>query len=155
MKKLIIAVLLVVSVSAFAQNNTGTKERSNRVPNEMMSSEERNEARLKKMTADLNLDANQQAQMKSIIMEQNSKMEAMRAERKASAGNDARPSKEDRDAMRAKREADRAAMDNNIKKVLNPLQYDKYKAMEEANRAKMQERMGERGNRGGNNPGGE
>lgn len=147
-KKLIIAALLVVGVSSFAQENTGRNNKSDRAPREMRSPEERVEARLKKMTTDLNLDANQQAQMKSIITEQNSKMESMMADRKAN-GN-AKPSKEDREAMRAKRNDAKVEMDNRIKAVLNPTQYDKYKAMEEANRAKMQERMQERmGNNAG------
>ncbi|TDD94425.1 hypothetical protein [Flavobacterium cellulosilyticum] len=151
MKKLIIAALLVVSVSTFAQESTGMKNKSDNGSREMRSPEERNEARLKKMTADLNLDANQQAQIKLIITEQTSKMEAMRAERMANKDN-AKPSKEDREAMRAKRNEEKTEMDNRIKAVLNPTQFEKYKAMEEANRAKMQERMQERM---GNNAGGE
>ena len=149
MKKIIIAALFVVSISTFAQENTGKKNKSDNGSREMRSPEERNEARLKKMIADLNLDTNQQVQIKQIIVEQSDKTEAMRANRMANKDN-AIPSKEDREAMRAKRNEEKTEMDNRIKVILNPTQYDKYKAMEEANRAKMQERMQERmGNNAG------
>lgn len=147
MKKLIIAALLVVSVSTFAQDGAG---KSNRGANNGKSAEERTEAQLKKMTSDLSLDENQQAQMKSIMVEQNAKNAAMREERMAKG--DAKTSKEDREAMKTKRDADKLAMDNRIKAVLNAKQFEKYKAMEEANKAKMAERgNGERAKRGGNN----
>jgi periplasmic protein CpxP/Spy len=147
MKNLIIIALIVVSISSFAQKNTGTKNNTLKVPNEMKSPEERNDARLKKMSSDLNLDVNQQAQMKFIIMEQNSMMEARKAERMANKDNDSKPTKEEREAMKTKRVAEKTAIDDKIKKVLNATQYDKYKVMEETNRAKMQEQRNERGNK--------
>jgi protein CpxP len=140
MKKLIIAALLVVSVSSFAQENTGKKNKSDRGTREMKSPEERTEARLKKMTTELSLDANQQVEMKQIITEQNSKREAMRAERMLNKDR-TKPSKEEYKAMKVKRDEESAAMDSRIKAVLNSTQYDKYKAMEEANKAKMREQM--------------
>lgn len=140
MKKLIIAALLVVSVSTFAQENTGKKNRSENGKMEMKSPEARAEARLKAMTKELSLDASQQEQMKKIIAEQATKMEAMRAKRMENK--DAKPSKEERKAMMEKLKEERTATENRMKAFLNPTQFEKYKAMEEAIKTKMKERGG-------------
>lgn len=137
-KKLIIAVLLVVTASTFAQQKT--KNNSDKGSREMKSPAERVEAQLKKMTKELTLDANQQAKIKEILVLQSDKMEAIKADRMANK--DSKPSKEDRAAMKVKRETEKTEMDNSVKAVLNPTQFEKYKAMEEANKAKMKERMG-------------
>lgn len=153
MKKLIIAALLLVSISSFAQENQGNKVKPGKGNKDMKSPEGRAEARLKKMTSELNLDANQQVQMKQIILDQSAKMEAMKAERMAN--NDAKPSKEERKAEKAKRVQESAAMDANVKAILNPTQFLKYKEIEEANKAKMKEKIQEKGGKKANEAGGE
>ncbi|WP_338408769.1 hypothetical protein [uncultured Flavobacterium sp.] len=150
MKKLIIAVLLVISVSVFAQKNEVKKGKSGNGNKEMRSPEGRAEARLKSMTADLNLDANQQAQMKQVIAEQTAKREAKKAERMAGQEK-AKPSKEEHKAMKAKRNEDIAIMDARVKAILDPSQFEKYKANEEANKANMKEK----GKKGSDNAGDE
>lgn len=84
MKKLIIAALLVIGVSSFAQGQNQTEKKSNKNQRERLSPEQRSQAQLDKMTTELNLDAKQQEQIKPIIAEQTAKREAMRAERMAS-----------------------------------------------------------------------
>lgn len=139
MKKLIIAALLVVSVSVFSQESTAKKIKSERGAKQMKSPEDRSEARLKALTKELNLDANQQVQMKEVIAEQASKMEAMKAERMDNA-DIAKLTKEERKARKAKRDEENVAMNNRLKVILNPTQLEKYNEIEAAKKAKMQER---------------
>jgi periplasmic protein CpxP/Spy len=137
MKKLIIAVLLLVGVSNFAQEVNAPKNKKDKGSKEMKSPEQRNEAMLAKMTTELNLDASQQAQIKPIIAEQSVKMEAMRAQQKANKESGVVPSDADKKAMRKTRMENKEATDNKIKAILTPDQFVKYQAMQEAEKEKM------------------
>ena len=90
MKKLIVATLLVVGMSTFAQ--VENKKKESKEPMEKMSPAERVEKGLKRMTKQLNLTEAQQKEMKILMAEQ----EAKRADA------DFKPSKEDRLAMKEK-----------------------------------------------------
>lgn len=137
MKKLIIAVLLLIGVSNFAQEVNAPKNKKDKGSKEMKSPEQRNEAMLAKMTTELNLDASQQAQIKPIIAEQSVKMEAMRAQQKANKESGVVPSDADKKAMRKTRMENKEATDNKIKAILTPDQFVKYQAMQEAEKEKM------------------
>ena len=139
MKKLIIAALLLVGVSNFAQEANTPNIKKDKESKKMKSPEQRNEALLTKMTTELNLDASQQAQIKPIIAEQSVKMEAMRAQQKANKVNNVVPSDADKKAMRKTRMEDKEATDNKIKAILTPEQFVKYQAMQEEEKAKMKE----------------
>jgi protein CpxP len=139
MKKLIIAALLVIGVSSFAQGQNQTEKKSNKNQRERLSPEQRSQAQLDKMTTELNLDAKQQEQIKPIIAEQTAKREAMRAERMASNEKQKDLSSGEREALRQKRAEEKTAMDNKLKAILSPEQLKKMKAIEEANREKMRE----------------
>jgi len=135
-KKLIIAALLVVGVCSFAQGQRRTPE-------------ERSKMQLERWTKELKLDDKQIEQIKPILAEQAVKNQAMRGEMMKSD----KPklgSAEERQASMDARKDERTAMENKMKAILTPEQFKKMKDMEEANRAKMQERMQERGDRGGN-----
>jgi protein CpxP len=139
MKKLIIAALLVIGFSSFAQDQTPTEKKSNKGQREKMSPEQRNQAQLDKLTTELKLDAKQQEQIKPIIAEQTAKREAMRAERMA--GNDKAKefTKAEREALKVKRTEETTTMDKNLKAILTPEQFKKMKDMEQANMEKMRE----------------
>lgn len=139
MKKLIIAALLLVGVCNFAQEANAPKNKSGKGSKEMKSPEQRTEAMLAKMTAELNLDAKQQAQIKPIIAEQSVKMEAMRVQMKANKESGVMPSDTDKKAMKKARMEDKAATDTKIKAILSPDQFVKYQAMQEAEKNKMKE----------------
>ena len=139
MKKLIIAALLLVGVSNFAQEANTLHNNKDKGLKQMKSPEQRNEALLTKMTTDLNLDASQQAQVKPIIAEQSLKMEAMRTQQKANKVNNVVPTDADKKAMRKTRMEDKEATENKIKAMLTPDQFVKYQAMQEAEKAKMRE----------------
>jgi len=91
MKKLIVAALLVIGLSTFAQVEKKEKE-SNNPMMEKMSPTERAEKALKRMTKELKLTDDQQKQMKVLITEQETKR----------ADANFKPSKEDRLAMKEK-----------------------------------------------------
>jgi len=137
MKRLIIAALLFISISTFAQEQTPPEKKGNRGQREKMSPEQRNQALLNRMTKELNLDANQQEQIKPILAEQSAKNQAMRDQRMA--GNAKELTKEERKAMMQKRKEEKAATDNKLKAILTPEQFEKMKENEAAKREKKKE----------------
>ncbi|MBA0884584.1 hypothetical protein [Flavobacterium undicola] len=130
MKKLIIAALLVVGVSSFAQDNTDRPQRAN-MGN--MTPEQRTEQRVARMTKDLNLDAKQQEQVKQLYTEQAQAREAQRAN-----------ATDKKDQGRENMEAQRKAMEGKIAAILTPEQLTKWKASQDKMRERMQQRMGDR-----------
>lgn len=126
MKKLIIAALLIVGVSSFAQDNNDRPRRANM---ENMTPEQRSEQRVTRMTKELNLDAKQQEQLKQLYAEQ--------AAERANA-------KDKKGQGRENMEAQRKAMEDKMKAILTPEQLTKWKASQDKMRERMQQRMGER-----------
>lgn len=139
MKKLIIAALLLVGVSNFAQEVNTPNNKKDKGSKEMKSSEQKNEARLNKLAVELNLDANQQAQIKPIIAEQIAKMEGVKSLQKSNKENNVAPTDAEKRVMRQNRMEEKAAMDNKMKGILSSEQFVKYQAMQEAEKAKMKE----------------
>lgn len=142
MKKLFIAALLVVGLSAFAQDKKEMEKRTHRGEMEQFTPEQRNQLRLKKMTLDLDLSSKQQEQMKQIIADQSTKREAMKANRKA---NQERPTTEERFAMKNKMLDEQIAMKNKMKNILSAEQFDKWNAMKDRHH----QRNGHRGSHEG------
>lgn len=137
MRKIIISVLLVVSISSFAQEQNVGREKSNKPKREQLSPEQQCQASLDKMTKELQLNASQQEQIKPVIAEKIAKMEAMRAER---MGNDSeKMSKEERNVRQTKRLEDKKALEAKFQAILTPEQFKKMKANEEANKERMKE----------------
>ncbi len=130
MKKLIIAALLVVGVSTFAQDR---KERPQRGDMEKMTPEQRNEKRVERMTKELNLDAAQQEKLKQFYADEAKKREAMMAEMKDKKG-------QGREMMGQQMKATEAKM----KEILTAEQFTKWKSNQDKMRERMQQRMGER-----------
>ncbi len=131
MKKLIIAALLVVSVSAFAQGGQGQR----------MSPEERTKAQLEKLTTELKLDEKQIEQIKPILTEQSVKNQAMRTEMMG-GGSPGDMTDEQREAFRKKRTEITEATNTKLKAILTPEQFKKMIELEEANRQRMREARG-------------
>jgi CHASE1-domain containing sensor protein len=132
MKKLIIALVLGIGLTGFAQENT-TKPR--RAKLEQMTPEQRHQQRLKHLTKELNLDANQQKQVDAIITEKRADAEKMKAEK----ANRANMAKEQKMALRKTRMAERDDIDARMKGILSADQYTKWKALQEKNEAKVKE----------------
>lgn len=121
MKKLIVATLLVVGMSTFAQ--VENKKKEGKEPMEKMSPAERVEKGLKRMTKQLNLTEAQQKEMKILMAEQ----EAKRADANF------KPSKEDRLAMKEK-----------IRKILTPEQNATWDKIQEEKKEKMKDKIKEK-----------
>jgi Spy/CpxP family protein refolding chaperone len=145
MKKLIIAALLFIGFSSFAQDQNQPDKKPNNGQRERMSPEQRSQAQLDKLTTELKLDAKQQEQIKPILAEQTAKLQAMRDQRIAS--NSKELTSEERKALMQKRTEEKAATDAKLKTILTPEQFKKMKDNEAANREKMREAREARQNR--------
>lgn len=136
MKKILITALVVMSLSTFAQE-THSEKTTKKEKREKMSPEQRNQFLLDKMTKELNLDAQQQEQIKPILAEQNAKMHEMREQ--GMIGNFKELSKEERKALMQKRNEEKTTLDNKLKTILTPTQFKQMKEIETANKEKMRE----------------
>lgn len=147
-KKLIIATLLVVGLTAFAQGGKQMENKPERGQMEKMSPEQRNQLMLKKMTLKLDLNAKQQEQVKQIIAEQSAKRDTMKTERMARKQNDEKPTADERFAMQSKMLDNQIAMQNKMKNILTQEQFKDWKSMKEkfhdTHHARNHEKRGER-----------
>jgi Spy/CpxP family protein refolding chaperone len=130
MKKLIIAALLIVGMTTFAQDK---KERPKRADMGKMTPEQRNERRIERMTTELNLDAAQQEKLKQLYADEAKNREAKMAEMKDKKG-------QGREMMAEQMKANEGKM----KEILTPEQFKKWKSNQEKMRERMQQRMGDR-----------
>lgn len=141
MKKLIIAALLVVGMTSFAQERDKMERRQHGNDMEKFTPEQRNELMLKKMTLELDLSAKQQAQMTSIIAEKSAKRQAMMKARKE---NTEKPTRDERFAMKSKMLDEQIAMKDKMKNILSAEQYEKWDAMKTKHEKRRSHRMHER-----------
>lgn len=138
MKKVILAALLVIGISAMAQEQAAPAKKN--AP-ERLTVEQRNELRLKKMTLELDLTAAQQKEMKTLIAEQSAKRETAMAERKAAKAAGKKPTADERFAMENKKLDEQIAMKEKVKKILTPQQLEKWEKMRNHNRDEMKSRI--------------
>jgi hypothetical protein len=135
MKNLIIAALLVVTMTGFAQEKQGRPERAKM---DQMTPEQRNQLHLKKMTLDLDLNAAQQKEMSKIIAEQEARM----TERKA---NKETPKKqftsEEVFAKKSQMLDEQIAMKAKMKTILSADQFKKWDDMKSKRHHKANKRM--------------
>ena len=149
MKRLIITALLVVGLTSFAQDKKEMENRPDRPQMEKMSPAQRNELMLKKMTLELDLNAKQQEQFKGIIAEKSTKMETMKGDPMEKKGEWKRPTADERFAMENKRLDEQIAMQNKVKSILAPDQFEKWKQLKEKNQDERREKF--QGKRPGKN----
>lgn len=126
MKKLIIAALLVVGMTGFAQERNKMERRQHGNDMEKFTPEQRNELMLKKMTLQLDLSTEQQTKMKSIIAEKGAKREAMMKARKE---NKVQMTSDQRFAMKSKMLDEQIAMKAKMKTILSAEQFEKWDAI--------------------------
>jgi periplasmic protein CpxP/Spy len=141
MKKLIIATFLVISISAFSQekneNHYNNQKRDHRSP------EERNAMLLKRLTSELNLNANQQEQIRTVMAEQKTKREAFIKEKTANKELAKEPTKEELKERREKMQGAKKEMEEKLKTILTPEQFSKWKSIKEEAKDKMKEKRNE------------
>ena len=126
MKKLIIAALLVVGMSAFAQDKKEMEKRHHRDEMGKFTPEQRNQLMLKKMTLELDLNASQQKEMGKVIAEKSAKMEARMKEMKANKDSSTKPTSDEMFARKNRMLDEQIAMKERMKKILTPEQFKKW-----------------------------
>lgn len=136
MKKLVLAIALI-GVGSFAMAQQVPQDKKvNRAEMEQKM-QQREQERITAMQKDLSLNQSQVAQIKNL-----------HEKRKAEMKNEFDKNKEQRQARMEQMKAKREQMDNDMKKILSPEQYDKWQA---GKKAKMEERramMKEKGMKG-------
>jgi protein CpxP len=141
MKKLLIAALLFVGIASFAQE---ADQKPAREPRERLSPEQRNEKKLKKLTSELNLDTNQQAQVKQLLADRSAKAEKFNEDRKSKKENGTSQTTEDKVAFRKQMLDEQAANDAKMKSILNADQYKKWTSIQDENKEKAKEKVREK-----------
>ena len=143
MKKLFIAALLFVGVASFAQDTDTNTTQDHKEHRERMTPEQRNEKQLKKLTSELSLDANQQAQVKQLLSERSAKAEKFREARQANKDSNVKPTTAEREAFKKEMMAEKDANDAKMRGILTADQYTKWKTIQEQNKDKSREKMKE------------
>ena len=132
MKKIIVAVLLVVGITAFAQEKKGRT-----AGREKLTSEQKVDFQVKKMTTDLNLNEKQVKDVRALVAKQVDKREAKKAEMK----NLQTKKSEER---RAQMKIEQAVVSAEMKEILTAEQFAKWEKNREEKKEKMKEKMSER-----------
>jgi hypothetical protein len=132
MKKVIVAALLVVGITAFAQEKEGLRAKK-----EKLTTEQKVDFQVKKLSKDLNLTVEQTKSVQDLVTNQVKKREAKRAEMKEI--------KEKKLAeMKAEMEKEQAAVSADMKKILTPEQFAKWEKIREERKENFKEKMVER-----------
>ncbi|MCD9577240.1 hypothetical protein [Flavobacterium soyae] len=140
MKKLFIAAMLLVGIASFAQD---TDQKTAAEQKEKLTPEQRSEKQLKKLTTELSLDANQQAQVKQLLAERSAKAEKFREAREAKKNSDVKPTAAEKEAFKNEIKAEKEANDAKMKAILNADQYAKWHSLQEKNKDKAREKIKE------------
>ena len=146
MKKVIMAALLVVSLSSVAQQRRErpNRDQMNRDQMEKLTPEQRQEKHLNKLTTDLNLNAKQQEEVKKLLAEQSAKAAEFKAKREAKKDEQLLASAKERKEMAQKMKAEKEANDAKMKSILTSEQYTKWENDREIRKEKMLEKREER-----------
>jgi hypothetical protein len=132
MKKLFVAALLVVGITAFAQEKEGRRPGKDR-----LTTEEKVELQVKKMTKDLDLNEKQASEVRILATKQAQKREQKRAELKADK-------EKDRAERIANMQKEEAAVGAEMKKILTPEQFAKWEKIRDERKEKMKEKIQDR-----------
>ena len=132
MKKLFAVALLVVGLTAFAQEKEGR-----RAGREKLTPEQKVDFQVKRLTKDLDLNEKQVKEVKNLVAKQAEKREGKKEEMK-----DIKAKK--RAEMKAQMETEYAAVSSDMKKILTPEQFTKWVKIHEDRKEKMKEKMAER-----------
>ncbi|HEY0045532.1 MAG TPA: hypothetical protein VGB44_02350 [Flavobacterium sp.] len=119
MRKLMIATLMMIGLSSFAQQNV-QKGR------DLLSAEQRTELQVKKLTLELDLNETQQKQLYTVIQKQQKAHDAAKANRGEAKKNAAKPTADERFAMRKASLDRKIAFKQEVKNILTPVQFEKW-----------------------------
>jgi hypothetical protein len=125
MKKLIVTIVLVISSLSFAQEKS------------KLSPEQQTELQVKKMTLDLDLDANQQNEIKTILLEQNKKRATKLAELKDKRKQGVKLSADEKFDLKNNMLDEKIEHKAQMKKILKPEQFQKWEEHQENRKERM------------------
>ena len=118
MKKLFLAALLSFSFLAIAQEKNQKRDE--------LTTEQRTELKVKKMTLELDLNTKQQQELKVLFLEEVKKMEEKKKEMKEKKEKGEKPTADERFEMKAK-----------LKKILTPEQMSKFEKLKDSKPKRM------------------
>jgi protein CpxP len=139
MKKLIIALVLGIGLTGFAQEST---TKPSRADIEKMTPEQRQEKHLQKLTKELTLDAKQQVAVGKILAEKSAKAQELKTQKGTRKASGEKMTKEERAAFKTTMQAEKADTEAKMKAVLSADQYQKWLTIREENKEKMKEKRG-------------
>ena len=125
MKKLIVTIVLVISSLSFAQEKS------------KISPEQQTELQVKKMTLELDLDTNQQKEIRTILLENAKKREAKKMALKEKMAKGQKPTTDEKFEMKSKILDDKIEHKARMKKILKPEQFLKWEQHQENRKEKM------------------
>lgn len=137
MKKLLVAALLVVGMTTFAQEQV----KEQKAP---MTTEQKVESQVKRMTKEFNLNDKQVQEIKTIVAKEVEMKAAAKADMEARKASGVKLPKEEVKARKAKSQEDEIAMDANMKKILNAEQYAKWAQKQQERKEKMEAKRAEK-----------
>lgn len=126
--------MLAVGLTSFAQEAARSEK-------PRLTTEQRNELRLKEMTLELDLSAAQQNEMAKIIAEQSANREKLIAERKGAKEARKEISKDEHFARRKAMLDEKIAMKARMKQILTPEQFAKWEARKGNKQVAREKRM--------------
>lgn len=146
MKTFIAAALMLAATSTFAQAKLEGRA-------QQLSAEQKTELQVKRMTLDLELTEKQQKEIKSLVLEQNQKLEERRKDRDQRREEMAKMTKDERFKMQSQALDEELAFQAKVKKILTDDQYVKWQAQRERRKdimksqakKKMEQRREEKG----------
>lgn len=133
MKKLIVAAMLVVGMTTFAQEKNAQPLMK---ASEKIDAKQRADENLKKLTEELKLSDVQQKQMTEVIADYSAKRQAATAERKANIENKTKFTAEDSKKRNDERKAEKQAYKEKVKSILTAEQYAKWEQLLQDKKAK-------------------
>ena len=136
MKKLILAIALVMTTLTFAQDRKQGREK--------LTPEQQTELQVKKMTLELDLDEKQQKEIKTILVEQSKKRETKLAEMKAKKEKGEKPTADERFAMKNEMLDNQIAMKARMKKILKPEQFTKWEEKQADRKERIEKKVEKR-----------
>lgn len=136
MKKVFLAVLMLVGITTFAQGRIEKKQK--------LTPEQQVELQAKKMKLDLDLNDKQVTEVKKVLLEQAKKREAKKAEFQAKKDDAKKPTSDEIYAMKNKMLDEQIANKAEMKKILTPEQYKKWEENREEGKSKMKKRFAKR-----------
>lgn len=130
MRMFVLAIAMMMGLGATAQHR-GEKR------GEPLNPEQRAEMQTKKMTLALELNDKQQADVKKLLTEKGKERQKEMEKHKADKEAGKKPTKEERAAFAMKRLDNQLAMQSEMKKILTPAQFEKFKKMREERERKI------------------